>query len=1016
MAAACSKSPDRWEALRHDLLRQRFTTGRLAGQQAWATCSTADTSAALPAPRCGLQLRAGTREFARLSRLTTATLQTAGSRQPAGAPWVQGLLELRHFEGRASRPEAAVRLLEQARRDHPASAAVLNDLAVAYLALAERTQDLRALLRALDCLERARNLKDGDATILYNRVLVLQRLSLPAEAQRAWQEYSAVETNVQWRSEGASLLLNASAPRLAPTPGDWEGAPDSALVGLARAAPELARDAWQDLLGRWGAALLAGETAHADTLLGRARRVAAAMRVAPGDDTAEGTVQAIERSGPSAIKVLAAAHRDLRDGVRLFQGRQHIEASRPLSRARSVLAGAGSPAGEWAGYYLAASLVQQAAYARADSLFARILREAGTGHHALVGRVHMGLGVSHVRRGNYAQAVAWYRGAEQAVRASGERQSVGHHAYVLAEALDRSGLSSEAGTQSLRALRLLAPLRESPSLANHLSLVGALAESEGLAFASVVIHDEGVSVAEAQGRPDAIAVALCTRARALVAVGRGEEAGADLDRARLLVNMLPDDASAERIRAAVQLARGQIVRATDPGEALPILDSAAVAFARFDSDPFHPAALFQAAEAARQSGDTAHAMERLAAAVRHLERQGTGLMSQEARATFSETMEGVFDRAIELLMASGDDSTAFAYLQRARRLGWGTLGTPALASLATIRDGLPAGSALVEFAVLDGRVVAWTVTGRGHRAVAVPIPRDSLAWLVTRAGEELSRVQVGDADARAMLFDVLLRPLEAEIGAAQHLAIVPDRELNQLAFASLWNRERGEYLVERHALSTLPTAGAVLVLVRSGGLSSVAPVLVVGDPTTGELPGASREADGVAALYRDAVSLRGREATRDQVLSRLANARVLHFAGHAISDSDVPALSYLALAAEPSGSDGRLLAREIGAMRLSNVALVILSACRTMNPRPSRSGAVTGIAYSFIRAGVPATVSTLWDVNDQAAADFVLGIHRGLREGLRPIEALRQAQVNALRSSTPWRYPRVWAAFTYTGL
>jgi CHAT domain-containing protein len=111
-----------------------------------------------------------------------------------------------------------------------------------------------------------------------------------------------------------------------------------------------------------------------------------------------------------------------------------------------------------------------------------------------------------------------------------------------------------------------------------------------------------------------------------------------------------------------------------------------------------------------------------------------------------------------------------------------------------------------------------------------------------------------------------------------------------------------------------------------------------------------------------------------------------------------------------------LAAREIATLRLSTVDVVVLSACHTLSARPSRTGAAAGLAYSFLRAGVPATVSTLWDVGDDAVGSVLVDFHRLVQRGVDPPEALRRAQVAALASPrADRRAPAAWGAFVYTG-
>jgi CHAT domain-containing protein len=182
------------------------------------------------------------------------------------------------------------------------------------------------------------------------------------------------------------------------------------------------------------------------------------------------------------------------------------------------------------------------------------------------------------------------------------------------------------------------------------------------------------------------------------------------------------------------------------------------------------------------------------------------------------------------------------------------------------------------------------------------------------------------------------------------------------------------------------------------------------------LPGAFREAEEVARHYGRRQVLRGAEASRDRVLELLPKYGVFHFAGHAVANGDQPELSYLALASQHSDEEGTLRAAEIGRLRLSNLQIVVLSACSTLNPRRSRMGAIAGLAYSFLRAGAPATVSTLWDVDDEATTELLVSFHTRFAGGMPAAEALRLAQQDALRSRRPeLRSPRVWGAFVYTG-
>lgn len=158
-------------------------------------------------------------------------------------------------------------------------------------------------------------------------------------------------------------------------------------------------------------------------------------------------------------------------------------------------------------------------------------------------------------------------------------------------------------------------------------------------------------------------------------------------------------------------------------------------------------------------------------------------------------------------------------------------------------------------------------------------------------------------------------------------------------------------------------------------------------------------------------------ATQGRVVAELARHAVFHFAGHAVENVQQPELSHLVLAPDHASDDGALTAAEIGRMRLSNLRMVVLSACSTLDARATHVGPIAGLAYSFLRAGVPETISSLTDVDDGSATSLLAAFHRYLVAGHPAGEALRMAQISELRAATGSRRPTgSWATFIHTGL
>jgi CHAT domain-containing protein len=415
----------------------------------------------------------------------------------------------------------------------------------------------------------------------------------------------------------------------------------------------------------------------------------------------------------------------------------------------------------------------------------------------------------------------------------------------------------------------------------------------------------------------------------------------------------------------------------------------------------------------------------LDSAIAVIERQTRSFTNTDARAIFSETIENVFDAMMDLQLAAGHRDSAFAYLERGRRAAWLGTATPLSTSRAEtpdlnrIRRLLPPDMLVVEYAVLETRLVTWAASNEQTSGAVQSISRDSISLLVDQAIAEMDTPTVTGANAR--LFDLLVRPLAIDARRIRKVAIIPDRELSRLSFAALLDTVGHAYLLDRFEIRTAPSAAFLIAALGRRDRPAVSgQALVVGDPLLDTssarlppLPGSLREAQGVAKAYGEHRLLTRGGARRDSVLALLATSSVFHFAGHAIVNSEQPELSYLALASSGNGGadDGILRAREIGELRPSNLQLVVLSACSTLNPRPSHTGGIAGLAYSFLRAGVPATISTLWDVSDQDVAEVLVDFHHRLVEGVPAAEALRSAQRAAMKHSAP----RAWAALIYTG-
>jgi CHAT domain-containing protein len=104
-------------------------------------------------------------------------------------------------------------------------------------------------------------------------------------------------------------------------------------------------------------------------------------------------------------------------------------------------------------------------------------------------------------------------------------------------------------------------------------------------------------------------------------------------------------------------------------------------------------------------------------------------------------------------------------------------------------------------------------------------------------------------------------------------------------------------------------------------------------------------------------------------------------------------------------------------MNLPRTRLVVLSACQTGIERTYRGEGAIGIARSFMVAGVPLVVASLWPVESGAAAELMIKFHKYRKaSGLSSVEALRRAQLDMLTAASErYRRPHDWASFVAFG-
>jgi CHAT domain-containing protein len=184
-----------------------------------------------------------------------------------------------------------------------------------------------------------------------------------------------------------------------------------------------------------------------------------------------------------------------------------------------------------------------------------------------------------------------------------------------------------------------------------------------------------------------------------------------------------------------------------------------------------------------------------------------------------------------------------------------------------------------------------------------------------------------------------------------------------------------------------------------------------------ELPGALAE---VAYLEK---TFKGRFYSREKASEQFFKTKteqqhysIIHLAMHGIVDPKEPSFSSLAFTyMNDSIEDDFLHAYELSSLHL-NTDLVVLSACETGFGKYTRGEGVLSMGRSFMYAGAPSLVMTLWSINDKATSILIKQFYQYLEEGYPKDEALRLAKLDYMESSKGIAtHPFFWASLISVG-
>lgn len=317
------------------------------------------------------------------------------------------------------------------------------------------------------------------------------------------------------------------------------------------------------------------------------------------------------------------------------------------------------------------------------------------------------------------------------------------------------------------------------------------------------------------------------------------------------------------------------------------------------------------------------------------------------------------------------------------------------------------GTMLIYPVVLPEKLwLLWVAPSGIANRIEVPISQTELGKTAVKFRQLLNDPDSDVAELQRtgqLLYQWLIQPLQAELDQNQvkNLVFSLDRVTRYLPMGALFDGQH--YLVENYQISTILSAELTDIdtprVTEPSQLSVLALGLSQAKSGFPPLPNVIQELDYI--VREDDTDSKGTYPGKlflDQdfdfraLADNIRDHGALHIATHGKFEPGLPEASYLVL-----GDGSRLNVTKINTLQnLSNIQLVVLSACETALGGPNAEGLeVAGLGYYFLAGnGAKAVIASLWLVNDASTSQLMQQLYQNLATGtMTKAEALQKAQI-----------------------
>ena len=280
----------------------------------------------------------------------------------------------------------------------------------------------------------------------------------------------------------------------------------------------------------------------------------------------------------------------------------------------------------------------------------------------------------------------------------------------------------------------------------------------------------------------------------------------------------------------------------------------------------------------------------------------------------------------------------------------------------------------------------------------VPVKREELNRTIADFRSALTNPNSDAKQSAQKLCNWLIQPIEAALKEANAKTIIyaPDGQLRYIPLAALY--DGNQWLVQKYRINNITALSLTewdkkpqTMKILAGAFSQGNYSFQVGGNTFNfkGLPFAGQEVENLLTTVPRATKLLNRDFSKSETVARMSDYSILHFATHAAFVTGQPENSFILF-----GNGDRATFRDVEVWPLTNIDLVVLSACETgVGGKLGNGEEILGFGYLMQRAGARAAIASLWSVSDGGTQVLMNAFYTAVENDMSKAEALRQAQI-----------------------